>query len=67
MSQFSKILTVAPLLWGMLFLTIDFLTEFVITESQIMLIEFMIGSTVIGGTANAGFKRYVKYKNKQQI
>jgi len=64
MSSFSKILTVLPIIIGLLMLAGDYAADFTVTESQVDLIEFIIGSTVIGGTVNAGFKRYTNYKEK---
>ena len=42
----------------------DYVSDFAVTQSQVDLIEFIIGSTVVGGTVNAGFKRYTAYKEK---
>lgn len=54
-----------PLLIGALLIGVEYFTGFIVTDSQIQLVEFMIGSTVIGGTANAGFKRYIKFRENQ--
>lgn len=63
MSDYSKIITALPILVGLLIVGLDFVTGFEVTESQIDLIEFLIGTTVVGGVANAGYKRYVAYKS----
>ncbi len=65
MSQFSKIITALPIVFGLLFLSVDYLfDDFAITEEMVKLFEFMIGGTIFGGVANAGFKRYTAYKTK---
>jgi len=64
MSKFSKYLTLLPIIIGLIMLAGDYLADFSVTSSQVELIEFIIGSTVIGGTVNAGFKRYTAYKEK---
>ncbi len=64
MSQYSKIITALPLFVGFLFLGLDYFAGFEINDSHIQLIEFMIGSTVIGGVGNSGFKKYIAYKEK---
>ncbi|MCA9828542.1 MAG: hypothetical protein KC444_09205 [Nitrosopumilus sp.] len=63
MSDFSKILTALPIVVGLIFLGLDFVTGFEITESQVQLVEFLVGSTVLGGVTNAGFKRYTEFKS----
>lgn len=66
MSNTSKLLTVLPIIFGLLFVGVDFVfgDQFTIEATHIQLIEFAIGSTVIGGTANAGYKRFIDYKKK---
>lgn len=65
--KYSKIITLAPIVWALLFLTVDFVfDEFTITESQVSLIEFLLASTILGGTANAGYKRFIKYKENNK-
>ena len=66
LSDTSKFLTILPIIFGLIFVGIDFALgdQFTLEQTHIQLIEFAIGSTVIGGTANAGFKRFVKYKEK---
>ncbi len=62
--NYSKLLTLAPIIAGLLMIALDYLAEFTITESQVQLIEFMIGGTIIGGVANSGYKRFIAYKEK---
>ncbi len=64
MISYSKIITILPLLIGALLILVEYATEFTVTESQIQLVEFMIGGTIIGGVANKGFKRFVDYKKE---
>jgi len=64
-ANYSKIITALPLLIGALLIGVEYFTEFVVTESQIQLVEFMIGGTIIGGVANSGFKKFKEYKEKQ--
>lgn len=65
MISYSKIITAIPLLIGALLIGVEYFTGFIVTESQIQLVEFMIGSTVLGGVANSGFKKFKEYKEKQ--
>jgi len=67
MSQTSKLLTIVPIIFGLLFVGVDFVfgDTYTIEPSHVQLIEFAIGSTVIGGTANAGYKRFTQYKQSQ--
>ena len=62
--NYSKIVTLAPIVLGLVMIIAEYLTEFTVTESQIQLIEFLIGGTIFGGVANKGFKRYIAYKEK---
>jgi len=62
--SYSKIITALPLLIGALLIGVEYFTDFVVTESQIQLVEFMIGGTIIGGVANSGFKKFKEYKEK---
>ena len=50
------------MIFGVLFVGADVMFSFEVEQFHIDIIEMMIGSTVIAGTANAGFKRYVKSK-----
>jgi len=62
--NYSKAITLAPILIGLIMIGLDFLADFTITQSQVQLIEFIIGGTIFGGVANGGFKRYTAYKEK---
>lgn len=62
--NYSKAITLAPILIGLLMIGLDYLADFTITAEQVQLIEFIIGGTIIGGVANGGFKKYVAYKDK---
>jgi len=64
MADYSKIITTLPIIIGLLMIGVEFTTEFTITESQVQLIEFIIGGTIFGGVANKGYKRFVEYKTK---
>jgi len=66
MGNTSKMLTVLPVIFGLLFVGVDFVfgDTFTIEQTHVQLIEFLIGSTVLGGTANAGYKRFVNYKTE---
>jgi len=64
-ADYSRIITSIPLLIGALLIGVEYFTDFVVTESQIQLVEFMIGGTIIGGVANSGFKKFKEYKEKQ--
>jgi len=63
--SYSKIITAIPLLIGALLILVEYATDFTVTESQIQLVEFMIGGTILGGVANSGFKKFKDYKEKQ--
>jgi len=62
--NYSKIITLAPIVIGLLMIGLDYLADFTITAEQVQLIEFIIGGTIFGGVANGGFKKYVAYKEK---
>lgn len=62
--DYSKIITALPLFVGFLLIGVDYFFEFEIKEAHIQLVEFMIGSTIIGGVANKGYKRFIDYKAK---
>ena len=64
MSNYSKILTALPILVGLLFVGLDYAVGFEINESQVRLIEYIIGGTILGGVSNAGFKKFTDYKAK---
>ena len=67
MGNYSKLITALPVIFGLLLVGFDYLVDdetFVIRESHIELVEVAIGGTILGGTANAGFKRYTQYKTK---
>lgn len=53
------------MLIGALLIGVEYFTEFVVTQSQIDLVEFMIGGTILGGVVNSGFKKFKEYKEKQ--
>jgi len=63
--SYSKIITVLPLILGALLIGVEYFTEFTVTDSQIELVEFMIGGTIFGGVANSGMKKFKEYKEKQ--
>jgi len=65
LGKYSKILTVVPLLIGALLIGVEYFTEFTVTDSQIQLVEFMIGGTIFGGVATSGMKKFKEYKEKQ--
>lgn len=65
MGKYSKIITTIPLLIGALLIAVEYFTEFTVTESQINLVEFMIGGTIFGGVATSGMKKFKEYKEKQ--
>ncbi len=65
MISYSKIITALPLLIGALLIGVEYFSGFIVTDSQIQLVEFMIGGTIIGGVANKGFKRYIDFKETQ--
>ena len=62
--NYSKIITVLPLILGGVLILVEFVTDFTVTSSQIELVEFMIGGTILGGVANSGFKKFKEYKEK---
>lgn len=66
MTQYSKILTLAPILIGLIMIALDYLAEFQMTQSQVQLIEFIVGGTILGGVTNGGFKKYMAFKEKQK-
>lgn len=63
--HFSKILVTLPIIGGFIMIGIEYLFDFTVNEAHIQLIEFMIGSTIVGGVGNASFKRFTDYKAKQ--
>jgi len=63
--HYSKIITALPLLIGALLIGVEYFTDFTVTDSQIQLVEFMIGGTILGGVANSGMKKFKEYKEKQ--
>ncbi len=65
MGKYSKINTTMPLVLGALLILVEYATEFTVTESQIQLVEFMIGGTIFGGVATSGMKKFKEYKEKQ--
>ena len=65
MGKYSKILTTIPLIIGALLILVEYATEFTVTDSQIQLVEFMIGGTIFGGVATSGMKKFKEYKEKQ--
>ena len=67
MGDFSKLITAAPIVIGLLLVGIDYIDvedQYEITQSHIDMFEWIIGGTIFGGVANAGFKRYTQYKEK---
>lgn len=66
MSQYSKILTLAPILIGLIMISLDYLAEFQMTQSQVQLIEFIVGGTILGGVTTGGFKKYMAFKEKNK-
>jgi len=64
-NSYSKIITALPLLIGALLIGVEYFTNFTVTDSQIQLVEFMIGGTILGGVANSGMKKFKEYKEKQ--
>lgn len=64
MGKYSKILTTIPLVIGALLILVEYATEFTVTDSQIQLVEFMIGGTIFGGVATSGMKKFKEYKEK---
>jgi len=65
LGQYSKLLTVLPLILGFAFVGLEMFGGFTITESQVSLIEFMIGGTIFGGVATSGMRKFKEYKEKQ--
>lgn len=65
MGKYSKILTTIPLVIGALLILVEYATEFTVTDSQIQLVEFMIGGTIFGGVATSGMKKFKEYKEKK--
>jgi len=65
--DFSKIIVSLPIFGGFILIAIDYFFGFEVNEQHIQLIEFMIGSTVIGGVGNASMKRFVAYKEKIKV
>ncbi len=63
-ASYSKIITTIPLVIGFLLVGVEYFTDFVVTDSQIQLVEFMIGGTIFGGVANSGMKKFKEYKEK---
>lgn len=47
-------------------IALDYLAEFQMTQSQVQLIEFIVGGTILGGVTNGGFKKYMAFKEKQK-
>jgi len=64
MITYSKLITALPLIIGALLIGVEYFTGFTVTDSQIQLVEFMIGGTIIGGVANSGMKKFKEYKEK---
>lgn len=64
MANYSKIITAIPLAIGALLIGVEYFTGFVVTDSQIQLVEFMIAGTIFGGVANSGMKKFKDYKEK---
>jgi len=64
MSKYSQIITAIPLAIGALLIGLEYFTGFSVTDSQIELVEFMIGGTIFGGVANSGMKKFKDYKEK---
>lgn len=65
MGKYSKIITTIPLVIGALLILVEYVTEFTVTDSQINLVEFMIGGTIFGGVATSGMKKFKEYKEKK--
>lgn len=65
--NYSKIVTLAPIVLGLVMIMAEYLADFSVTQSQIQLIEFLIGGTIFGGVANKGFKRFIAYKEKIKL
>ena len=63
--DFPKVLVSLPILGGFIMIGLEYLFEFTVNEAHIQLIEFMIGSTILGDVGNASFKRFTNYKVKQ--
>jgi len=64
MMDYSQIITLAPIVLGIAMILAEYLADFTVTQSQIQLVEFLIGGTIFGGVANKGFKRFIAYKEK---
>ncbi len=64
MAKYSQIITAIPLAIGALLIGLEYFTGFSVTDSQIELVEFMIGGTIFGGVANSGMKKFKDYKEK---
>ena len=64
MGKYSKIITTIPLVIGALLILVEYATDFTVTDSQIQLVEFMIGGTILGGVATSGMKKFKEYKEK---
>ena len=64
MGKYSKIITTIPLVIGALLILVEYATECTVTDSQIQLVEFMIGGTIFGGVATSGMKKFKEYKEK---
>jgi len=62
--SYSKLITLLPILIGAVLIGLEYFTDFTVTQSQIDLVEFMIGGTIIGGVANSGMKKFKEYKEK---
>jgi len=61
---YSKILTALPIILAHLMIIANVQFGYEIDASAVNLIEFLVGSTVIGGVTSAGFKKYLNYKEK---
>jgi len=62
--HYSKIITAIPIALGLLMIIANVQFGYEIDESAINLIEFLIGSTVLGGLTRGGYTKYLEYKKK---
>lgn len=61
---YSKILTALPIILAHLMIIANVQFNYEIDQSAVSLIEFLVGSTVLGGVGNAAFRKYLDYKKK---
>ena len=65
MSNSSKLLTMIPILFSLLFVGLDATVGLQVDQSHVEIIEIALGGTIVAGTANAGYKRYIQSKTNQ--